>query len=124
MLGAPGAEHPEGLLGGTQRVNRPTGQSPGAFASHCGWALWVSDPGAGEGLRRPVLTGGEPFRWRGWCQRARHAEPHRLGWWRWPGGVTNHLAAAARSPERKEAAELGPYLDDGGCKRAQAKQGR
>ena len=115
--------HPEGLPGGTQRVNRPTGQSPGAFASHCGWALRVSDPGAGEGLRRPVLTGGEPFRWRGWCQHARHAEPHRLGWWRWPGGVTNHLAVVARSPERKEAAELGPYLDDGGRKRAQARQG-
>ena len=115
--------HPEGLPGGTQRVNRPTGQSPGAFASHCGWALRVSDPGAGEGLRRSVLTGGEPFRWRGWCQRARHAEPHQLGWWRWPDGVTNYLATAARSPERKKVAELGPYLDGGGCKRAQVKQG-
>ena len=70
-----------------------------------------------------MLTGGEPFRWRGWCQHACHAEPHRLGWWRWPGGVTNHVAAAARSPERKEAAKLGPYLDDGGRKRAQARQG-
>ena len=47
---------------GTQRVNQPTGQPPGAFASHCGWAPRVSDPVAGEVLRRPVLTGGEPFR--------------------------------------------------------------
>ena len=114
---------PERQTGGTQRVNRPTGQPPGAFASHCGWALRVSDPGAEEGLRRPVLTGGESFRWRGWFQRACHAEPYRLGWWRWPGDVMNHLATAARSPERKEAAELGPYLDGGGRKRAQARQG-
>ena len=27
----------------------------------------VSDPRAGEELRRPVLTGGEPFWWRGRC---------------------------------------------------------
>ena len=80
-------------------------------------------PRAGEALRRPVLTGGKPSRWRGWCQRARHAEPQRLGWWRWPGGVTSHPAAAVLSPERKEAAALGSYLDDGGCKRTQAKQG-
>ena len=79
-------------------------------------APWVSDPRAGEELRRPVLTGGEPFRWRGRCQRAHHAEPHRLGGWRWLGGVTDHTATAARSPERKEAAKLGPYLDDGGRK--------
>ena len=68
-----------------------------------------------------MLTGGEPFRWRGWCQRAHHAEPHRQAGWRWLGGVMNHTAAAARSPERKEAAKLGPYLDDGGRKRAQAR---
>jgi len=80
-------------------------------------------PRAGEALRRPVLTGGKPSRWRGWCQRARHAEPQRLGWWRWPGGVTSHPAAAVLSPERKEAAALGSYLDDDGCKRTQAKQG-
>ena len=80
-------------------------------------------PRAGEALRRPVLTGGKPSWWRGWCQRVRHAEPQRLGWWRWPGGVTSHPAAAVLSPERKEAAALGSYLDDDGCKRTQAKQG-
>jgi len=37
--------------------------------------------------------------------------------------VTSHPAAAVLSPERKEAAALGSYLDDDGCKRTQAKQG-
>ena len=110
-----------GCQAGPSGSTGPTGQSPGAFTSHCGWALRVSDPRAGEKLRRPVLTGGEPFRWRGWCQRARHAELHWLGWWRWLSGVTNHMAAAVRSSERKKAAELGPYLEDGSRKRAQAR---
>ena len=35
----------------------------------------------------------------------------------------DHAAVAAHSPERKEAAKLGPYLDDGGRERAQARQG-
>ena len=83
----------------------------------------VSDPRAGEEPRRPVLTGGKLFRWRRRCQRAHHAEPHRLGGWSWPSGVTVHATAAAHSPERKEAAKLGSYLDDGSRERAQARQG-
>jgi len=80
-------------------------------------------PRAGEALRRPVLTGGKPSRWRGQYQRLRHAETQQLGRRRWPGGVTSYLAAAVLSPERKETAALGSYLDDDGCKRTQAKQG-
>ena len=68
-----------------------------------------------------MLIGGELSRWRRRCQHAPHAEPHRLGGWRWPGGVTDHAAVVARSPERKEAAKLGPYLDDGDLERAQAR---
>ena len=70
-----------------------------------------------------MLTGGELFRWRRRCQRAHHAEPHRLEGWSWPGGVTVHATAVAHSLERKEAAKLGPYLDDGSRERAQARQG-
>jgi len=83
----------------------------------------VSDPRAGEEPRRPVLTGGELFRWRRRCQRAHHAEPHRLEGWSWPGGVMVHATAAAHSPERTGAAKLDPYLDDGSRERAQARQG-
>ena len=70
-----------------------------------------------------MLTGGELFRWHRRCQRAHHAEPHRLGGWSWPGGVTVHATAAAHSLERKEVANLDPYLDDGNRERAQARQG-
>ena len=84
---APLASHPEPSPATVAGPCGPTGQRPES---------------RGE-LRRPVLTGGEPFRWRGWCQRAHHAEPHRLGGWRWLGGVTNHTAMAARSPKKKEA---------------------
>jgi len=37
--------------------------------------------------------------------------------------VTVHATAAAHSSERKQAAKLGPYLDDGSRERAQARQG-
>ena len=37
--------------------------------------------------------------------------------------MTVHATAAAHSPERKEAAKLDPYLDDGSRERAQARQG-
>ena len=103
MLGAPGAVHLE---------------LPPATA-----APRVSDLRAGEEPRRPVLTGGELSLRRRRCQHAHHAEPHRLGGWRWPGGVTDHMAMVAQSPERKEAAKLGPYLDDDCRERAQARQG-
>ena len=90
----------------TRNFHRPLRLGPAA--------PWVSDPRAGEEPRRPVLTGGELFRWCGRCQRAHHAEPHRLEGWRWPGDVTVHATTAALSPERREAAKLDPYLDDGG----------
>ena len=70
-----------------------------------------------------MLAGGEPPRWCRRCQRAHHAEPHRLEGWSWPGGVTVHATAAAHSPKRKEEVKLSPYLDDGSRERAQARQG-
>ena len=103
---------------GTQRVNRPTGQPPGAFASHCGWAPRVSDPVAGEVLRRPLLTGSEPSVARGVpaCSTRGAAPTGTTALARQRGGPCGHSGMLAGE---EGGAKFGPHLDDGSRWRAQ-----
>ena len=109
-------------MGRRQRCGAEEGARVEVNPGHGCRAAGGVSAGRPRGERALTRLGHDAAR-RGQYQRLRHAETQQLGRRRWPGGVTSYLAAAVLSPERKETAALGSYLDDDGCKRTQAKQG-